>query len=73
MGRLRPRKIPAKITLASPGYPSVAAGAGGPEVTVTGDPGELMLFFSGRQRATTVDIDGPADLVERLRTANFAL
>ena len=72
-GRLRLRKFPAKITMLSPDYPAITAGADGPPVTVTGDPGELTLFFAGRQRAANVDIDGPADLVDKLRTADFSL
>lgn len=72
-GRLRLRKFPARLTLLSPGFPPITAGAGGPPVTVTGDPGELTLFFAGRQSAAKVDIDGPADLVDKLRTADFSL
>jgi uncharacterized protein (TIGR03085 family) len=72
-GRLRLRKFPAKITLLSPDYPAVTAGAGGPPVAVTGDPGELTLFFAGRQRAANVEIDGPTDLADKLRTADFRL
>jgi uncharacterized protein (TIGR03085 family) len=72
-GRLRLRKFPAQITLLSPDHPPVTAGGGGPQVTVTGDPGELTMFFAGRQRAANVEIDGPADLVAKLRTADFSL
>jgi uncharacterized protein (TIGR03085 family) len=72
-GRLRLRKFPAKITLLSPDHPPVTAGGGGPQVTVTGDPGELTLFFAGRQRAANVEIDGPTDLADKLRTADFRL
>jgi len=72
-GRLRLRKFPAKITMLSPDYPAITVGAGGPPVTVAGHPGELTLFFAGRQRAARVDIDGPADLVDKLRTADFSL
>jgi uncharacterized protein (TIGR03085 family) len=67
------RKFPAKITLISPGYPQVSAGSGGPSITVTGDPGELALFFSGRQRAANVEIDGPEEVVEKLRTAGIGI
>jgi uncharacterized protein (TIGR03085 family) len=72
-GRLRLRKFPAKITLLGPDRPAVTAGRGGPQVTVTGDPGELTMFFAGRQRAANVEIDGPTDLVAKLRSADFRL
>ena len=45
----------------------------GPEVTMTGDVGEITLFFSGRQRVSQVRLDGPDQLVDRLRTAHFRL
>jgi uncharacterized protein (TIGR03085 family) len=72
-GRLRLRRFPARLAIASPGYPQVAAGRAGPPVTISGTPGELTLFFAGRQRAAHVTIDGPADLAERLRNAKFAI
>ncbi|SDT63159.1 TIGR03085 family metal-binding protein [Actinoplanes derwentensis] len=40
-----------------------------PQVRISGDAGELALFFFGRQRATRVTVEGPAEVVERLRTA----
>lgn len=72
-GRFRLRRFPAKITVLSPDYPPVTAGGGGRQVTVTGDPGELTMFFAGRQRAANIEIDGPADLAAKLRTADFSL
>ena len=43
-----------------------------PRLTVSGPAGELALFLSGRQRAARVDLDGPAEQAERLRTARLA-
>jgi uncharacterized protein (TIGR03085 family) len=40
-------------------------------VTVVGDPVELALFTSGRQRAARVDLSGDDAAVARLRTANL--
>jgi hypothetical protein len=40
-------------------------------VRITGDAGELALFFSGRQRAARVRIDGDPAIAERLRGARF--
>src|SRR5262249_26954487 len=60
--RFRLRRFPANLTILSPGYPVVTAGAGGPALAITGTPGELTMFFSGRQRAANVTLDGPDNL-----------
>jgi uncharacterized protein (TIGR03085 family) len=65
------RRFPAAVALVAPGYGQARAGAGGPELTVTGDPGELAMFVSGRQRAARVEVTGPAELVDRLRDAKL--
>jgi hypothetical protein len=44
-----------------------------PQVTLEGPAGELTLFLSGRQRAALVEITGPAEPVERLRTARLGI
>ncbi|GAA1628363.1 TIGR03085 family metal-binding protein [Actinoplanes couchii] len=54
------------------GLPPVRNGAD-PQVTIRGDAGELALFFFGRQRATRVTIEGPADIEDRLRTARMGI
>jgi hypothetical protein len=36
-----------------------------------GTPGELLMFLTGRQRAARVQVDGPAKLVDRLRSARL--
>jgi hypothetical protein len=42
----------------------------GPLTTVTGPPGEVTLFLSGRQGAARVEVDGPH--AEQLRSAKLA-
>jgi uncharacterized protein (TIGR03085 family) len=42
-------------------------------VTVTGAPGELVLFCSGRQQVADVKLDGDAEPIERLRNASFGV
>jgi len=42
-------------------------------VTVTGEPGELVLFCFGRQQVADVQLDGDAETVERLRNASFGV
>ena len=59
--------------LVAPGQGEVRVHAGDPAVRVTGDPGELMIFFSGRQGAARVEVTGPEKLTARLRTAKLGL
>jgi uncharacterized protein (TIGR03085 family) len=42
-------------------------------VTVTGEPAELVLFCFGRQQVADVELEGEAELVEKLRNASFGL
>jgi len=44
-----------------------------PQVSLSGPAGELALFLSGRQRAARVALDGPSDVVERLRRARLGI
>jgi len=71
--RLILRKFPAAIVIESPDYGRVAAGAGGPEVSLRGAPGELALFLTGRQAVADVTLAGPDELVERLRNARLGI
>ncbi len=69
--RLALRRFPATLMINALDYQELRTGAGGPEVSVTGDPGELTLFLSGRQRAADVTLSGPEELVEQLRAKHF--
>jgi uncharacterized protein (TIGR03085 family) len=71
--RLRLRRFPATLVIGAPGHGEVRTGRGGDEVRLTGDPGELAVFLTGRQRAARVELTGPAPLTERLRTVRLAL
>lgn len=42
-------------------------------VTVTGEPGELVLFCFGRQQVADVELDGEAEAVDQLRNASFGV
>jgi hypothetical protein len=66
------KRVPATIELVAPGHASKTAGTG-PRVVVEGDPGEHILFGSGRQEAARVEITGDADLVRQLRTASLGI
>jgi uncharacterized protein (TIGR03085 family) len=71
--RLAARKFPATIVVDSPGLATFEAGAGGERVAVSGAPGELLIFFTGRQRVADVEVSGPHDVVERLKAAHLGL
>jgi uncharacterized protein (TIGR03085 family) len=66
------KKIPATITLTSPGRTDKGGGTG-PRLTLVGDPGELTMFGAGRQGAARVDISGEASLVAQLRAASLGV
>ena len=71
--RLALRRFPAALTLQAPGFGEVTAGAGGEPARLIGTPGELVLFISGRQAASRVQIEATPALADRLRTAGFRL
>ncbi|MEU4425233.1 TIGR03085 family metal-binding protein [Actinoplanes sp. NPDC024001] len=67
---LRRLGIAAEIT--ATGFPPVRAG-GEPQVRISGDAGELAIFFFGRQRAARVELRGEPAVVDRLRTARLGV
>jgi uncharacterized protein (TIGR03085 family) len=73
VARLALRRTPAAVTITAPGHGSVTAGRGGPGVDVLGDPGELILFLSGRQDHATVELAGPSEITDRMRTARYGV
>ncbi len=66
------KKVPATIVIISPGRANKEGGTG-PTVTLTGDPGELVLFGAGRQGAARVQITGHAALAARLVGASLGV
>jgi uncharacterized protein (TIGR03085 family) len=66
------KKVAATIVITSPGRPAKEKG-NGPRLTLAGDPGELIMFGAGRQRAARVDVDGDAVLAARLRGASLGI
>jgi uncharacterized protein (TIGR03085 family) len=68
--KMRLRRGPARVVVTAPGHGEFTAGSSdeaAPVVTIRGGPGELLLFFFGRQPATRVEIGGPEALVAKLR------
>jgi uncharacterized protein (TIGR03085 family) len=68
--RMALRRLGVPSEVIADGFPPVRTGPT-PQVRITGDAGELALFFSGRQRATRVRIDGDPAIADRLRGARF--
>jgi uncharacterized protein (TIGR03085 family) len=66
------KRVPATIELVAPGRASKTAGTG-PRIVVEGEPGEHLLFASGRQGAARVQIAGDDDLGRQLRTASLGI
>lgn len=73
LARFRLRKFPASLLVQAPGFGELRTGAGGPALRLVGAPGELMMFLAGRQRATRVQVEGPAELTTKLRGRNLRL
>ncbi len=51
----------------------VHARRGTPTARLTGRPGEIVLYLSGRKGAAQVELGGPPEAVEALRDAGFGL
>ena len=71
--RLGLRKLHVPLLIRVPGLGEVTIGDGEPQTTLSGEPGELALFVSGRQPAANVDIEGSPEIAERLRTARLGI
>lgn len=71
--RMLGRRAPVGLVLRRPDGQTAVAHKGAPVVTVTGEPGELLLFAAGRQDAARVELDGDKDALARLHTAELGL
>ncbi|WP_028811498.1 TIGR03085 family metal-binding protein [Streptomyces flavidovirens] len=71
--RVLGRKAPVGVVLRRPDGQTAVAHRGTPVVTVTGEPGELVLFAFGRQDAAQVQMEGDKDAIERLRGAKLGI
>ncbi|MFH9422665.1 TIGR03085 family metal-binding protein [Streptomyces sp. NPDC017529] len=73
MARLLGRKSPVGLVLRRPDGRTAVAHRGTPVVTVTGEPGELLLFAFGRQTVADVQLDGDKDAVAKALEAKLGL
>jgi uncharacterized protein (TIGR03085 family) len=71
--RLGLRKLRLPVAVRAPGYGELAIGSGTPQATLVGEPAELAMFLSGRQRAARVQIEAPPELAQRLRGAKLGM
>ncbi|MBT2399883.1 TIGR03085 family metal-binding protein [Streptomyces sp. ISL-100] len=71
--RVLGRKAPVGVVLRRPDGQTAVAHRGTPVVTVTGEPGELVLFSFGRQDAARVEMEGDKEAIERLREAKLGI
>lgn len=73
MARLAGRRCPVGLVLRRPNGQTAVAHRGTPVVTVTGEPGELVLFLYGRQSAARVELEGDKDAVARVLEAKLGI
>lgn len=71
--RVLGRKAPVGLVLRRPDGQTAVAHKGTPVVTVTGEPGELLLFAFGRQDAARVELEGEKEAIGRLTTAKLGM
>ncbi|MFF3752149.1 TIGR03085 family metal-binding protein [Streptomyces sp. NPDC002018] len=72
-GRMLGRRSPVGLVLRRPDGQTAVAHRGTPVVTVTGEPGELVLFVFGRQSVADVELEGDQDAVAKLREAKLGI
>jgi uncharacterized protein (TIGR03085 family) len=72
MARLTLAKAPARVSLRMPDGKTLATVGRGSELTVTGEPQEVLLFISGRD-AVRLEFDGDAALVDAVRASRRGL
>ncbi|MEV0035835.1 TIGR03085 family metal-binding protein [Streptomyces sp. NPDC050804] len=72
-GRMLGRRSPVGLVLRRPDGQTAVAHRGTPVVTVTGEPGELVLFVFGRQGVTDVELEGDKDAIARLQEAKLGI
>jgi hypothetical protein len=73
MARLNGRRSPVGLVLRRPDGQTAVVKKGTPVVTVTGEPGELVLFSMGRQAHARVEFEGEDEAVAKVKTAKFGI
>ncbi|GAA2016840.1 TIGR03085 family metal-binding protein [Catenulispora yoronensis] len=73
LAKLVGRRSPVGLVARRPDGQSVVVRKGAPVATVTGEPGELVVFLSGRQGHAVVELEGPEEAVAAVRGAKFGV
>ncbi|WP_432096645.1 TIGR03085 family metal-binding protein [Streptomyces sp. bgisy100] len=73
VARLLGRRSPVGLVLRRPDGRTAVAHRGTPVVTVTGEPGELLLFAFGRQGVARVELEGDKEAVARAYEAKLGV
>ena len=71
--RMAFRKVGAGVVLRRPDGTTHEAKAGSPALTISGAPGEIVLFSSGRRAHAKVQIDGDPAALEALAAARLGV
>jgi uncharacterized protein (TIGR03085 family) len=71
LGRVLVSRAPVGVALEAPGRGVITARAKEPRVKVVGEPGELVLWAFGRQRAAEVRYEGEREAVSELSRAKL--
>ncbi|WP_181768461.1 TIGR03085 family metal-binding protein [Streptomyces albidus (ex Kaewkla and Franco 2022)] len=71
--RIFGRKSPVGLVMRRPNGQTAVARKGTPVVTVSGEPNELVLYTSGRQRVARVEAEGEKESVARAYEANLGI
>ena len=76
-GRLLTRKLgPVGLTLRRsdrPDQTELSARKGLPAATMSGRPGELVLYLMGRQKAAHIKLEGPPEAIDAVTSASFGI
>ncbi|MGI5215148.1 TIGR03085 family metal-binding protein [Plantactinospora sp. CA-290183] len=73
LARMSLRRFPADLLIQAPGHGETSTGAGGEQLRLVGSPAELTMFLFGRQRVARVQLAGPTELADRLRTRRLGV
>jgi len=72
--RLQGRRVRgAGLEVATPDARRRTVRRGEPRATLTGPPGELVLYLNGRTSVAEVELDGPPEAVDAVRSARFGV
>lgn len=71
--RFSVRKVAVGVELARPGGDVVVGRTGTPMARMVGEPGEIVLFLTGRKEAAQVTFEGDPAAIEALRAAQLGV